>query len=103
MADTDEYGTSGFSAQGEDKQPRSAGVQGTAHAPGVDRKYAKTRLRRLAPWVQKWQLEGMFAGVEGKRAADAMYNTARRVELCTFLGEEFAGAAADIYKCFDQI
>ena len=64
--------------------------------PGVYRMYAKTRLRRLAPWVQDWQLEGMFAGVEGKGAADAVYNTALRVE-------DFAGAVADIYKCFDQI
>jgi hypothetical protein len=40
--------------------------------------------------------------VEGKGAADAVYNTALRVELCKLLGEEFAGAAADIYKCFDQ-
>jgi hypothetical protein len=65
--------------------------------------YTKTRLRHLAPWVKEWQLEGMFAGVEGKGAADAVYNTALRIELCKILGEDFAGAAADIYKCFDQI
>ena len=65
--------------------------------------WAKVRLRHLAPWVQQWQLEGMFAGVEGKGAADAVYNTALRIELCKLLGEDFAGAAADIYKCFDQI
>ena len=71
--------------------------------PGVYRMYTKTRLRHLAPWVKEWQLEGMFAGVEGKGAADAVYNTTLRIELCKILGEDFAGAAADIYKCFDQI
>ena len=37
--------------------------------PGVYRMYTKTRLRHLAPWVNEWQLEGMFAGVEGKRGS----------------------------------
>ena len=45
----------------------------------------------------------MFAGVEGKGAADAVYHTALRVELCKLPGEDFAGGAADIYKCSDQI
>ena len=71
--------------------------------PAVYRMWAKVRLKHLAPWVQQWQLEGMFAGVEGKGAADAVCNTALRVELCNLLGEDFAGAAADISKCFDQI
>ena len=65
--------------------------------------WAKTRLAHLAPWVKEWHLDEMFAGVEGKGAADASYTTALRIELCNLLGEEYAGAAADIYKCFDQI
>ena len=72
--------------------------------PAVHRKWAKTRLRHLASWVQEWQLDEMFAEVEGKGAADAAYIMTLRIELCKFLGEDFAGAAvADIYKCFDQI
>ena len=71
--------------------------------PSVYRMWAKTRLRHLAPWVQEWQLDEMFAGVEGKGAADAAYTTAFRIELCKLLGEDFAGAAVDICKCFDQI
>ena len=70
--------------------------------PGIYRMWAKTRLQHLAPWIKLWQLEGMYAGVEGKGAADAVYSTALRIELCNLLGEDFAGAAADIYKCFDQ-
>ena len=65
--------------------------------------WAKTRLQHLAPWVKLWQLEGMYAGVEGKGAADAVYQTALRIELSHLKNESFAAAAADIYKCFDQI
>ena len=71
--------------------------------PTVDRIWAKTRLRQLAPWVQEWQRDEMFAGVEGKGAADAAYTTVLRIEACKLLGEDCAGAAADIYTCFDQI
>ena len=71
--------------------------------PAVYRMWAKVRLSHLAPWIKEWQLDGMFAGVEGRGAADAVYNTAFRVKLCKLLGEDFAIAAADIYKRFDQI
>ena len=71
--------------------------------PAVYRLWAKTRLRHIAPWVDDWRTEEMFAGVPGRGAADASYHTALVIENCLLKGEEFTGGAADIYKCFDQI
>ena len=45
----------------------------------------------------------MFAGVEGKGAADAAYSTGLLLEWCKLYEADYTGGAADIFKCFDQI
>ena len=65
--------------------------------------WSKTRLRHMTPWISEWCLEEMFAGVEGKGAQDAAYDTALITEWCELTGTDLTGGAADIYKCFDQI
>ena len=48
--------------------------------PTVYRLWAKTRLRHIAPWVNDWRTDEMFAGVPGRGAADAAYHTALVIE-----------------------
>ena len=45
----------------------------------------------------------IYAGIEGKGAADAAYATALEIEHCRVTGTRYTGGAADIYKCFDQV
>ena len=45
----------------------------------------------------------MFAGIEGRGAADAAYTTALMLEYCKPTKTPYSGGAADILKCFDQI
>ena len=45
----------------------------------------------------------LFAGVEGRGAADAAFATALRMELCTLKGTDYVGGAVDVFKCFDQL
>ena len=45
----------------------------------------------------------MFAGIEGRGAADASYETAIALELAKLENKAFVGGAADVYKCFDQV
>ena len=45
----------------------------------------------------------MFAGVEGCGAEDGWYDTALNMQLNRLTNTPFAGAASDIYKCFDQL
>ena len=39
--------------------------------PVLYRRWASSRLKGLKPWMRKWQLETMFAGIEGFGAEDA--------------------------------
>ena len=45
----------------------------------------------------------MFAGVPGKGAQQAWLTQALHAEFMRVSGRDYAEAAADIYKCFDQI
>ena len=69
----------------------------------VYRKWASTRLRDLADWVDAWDDEGLNAGVRGKGAMDGWYRTALELELHKVQGSRIAGASIDVYKCFDQL
>ena len=71
--------------------------------PVLYRRWATARLADLKPWVQRWQLPEMFAGVEGCGAEDGWYETSLTMEHFRLTNTPFAGAASDIYKCFDQI
>ena len=71
--------------------------------PAAYRMWSKTRLRHVQPWVAEWSLEDMYAGIEGRGAQEAAYNTAVMTEWARLRGMDFVGGAADIYKCFDQL
>ena len=67
------------------------------------RLWGKIRLAHLQPWIEEWNLPEIYAGIEGKGAADAAYATAMEIEYCRISGTKYSGGAADIYKCFDQV
>ena len=71
--------------------------------PVLYRRWASARLEQLKPWIKTWQLPGLYAGVEGAGADDAWWNTSLDIESYLASHTAFAGAATDIYKCFDQI
>ena len=48
--------------------------------PNLYRRWAAMRLKDLAPWVEEWRLDKMFAGVGGQGAHDAAYETAIQIE-----------------------
>ena len=48
-------------------------------------------------------MEEIYAGIEGKGAADAAYATAMEIEYCRLTGKPYTGGAADIFKWFDQV
>ena len=45
----------------------------------------------------------MYAGVEGRGAGDAWWETALTIEKHSVDNTPYAGRATDIFKCFDQI
>ena len=53
----------------------------------VYRLWSKVRLAHLRPWIDTWATPEMFAGIEGKSAADAAYCTAIATEWHTMQGE----------------
>ncbi len=67
------------------------------------RLWATTRLRHISPWAQSWKIAGIFAGLPGVGAEDAWYTTAVHIEIAKLTNTPYIGAAADIWKCFDQI
>ena len=69
----------------------------------VYRYWGKTRLRTLAPWIDEWKLDAIFAGVPGQGAQDAWYLMAMTFELNLLIGKIITGGAVDIKKAFDQI
>ncbi len=69
----------------------------------VYRLWATARLRDIAPWTDSWKVPGIFAGVPGVGAEDAWYTTNVLLEEAKLTNVPFLGAAADIWKCFDQI
>eukprot|EP00973_Karenia_brevis_P010882 1473597-Karenia_brevis.AAC.1 len=48
--------------------------------PNIYRRWAAARLQLLMPWIKKWQLDTMHAGVSGSGAEDAWYITAIHAE-----------------------
>ena len=62
------------------------------------RLYGKIRLSHLQPWIDGWNLPEIYAGIEGKGAADAAYATAIEIEQCRVAGIKYTGGAADIFR-----
>eukprot|EP00973_Karenia_brevis_P065461 9095735-Karenia_brevis.AAC.1 len=71
--------------------------------PNLYRKWAATRLTQLEPWIRRWQLPTMHAGVPGSGAEDAWYMTGVHIEHSRVHNKHVIGGTLDIYKCFDQI
>ena len=71
--------------------------------PVLYRRWASLRLHSLAPWVDRWTLEEMCAGVASKSAEDGWWATSLLLERLTTAATPFTGGAVDIMKCFDQL
>ena len=70
-----------FLSKGDDDLSPT-GYRGLAILAKIYRLYASIRLRHLAPWIQSWQDEDLFAGTTSANGAeDAWYTTALRIEL----------------------
>ena len=54
----------------------------------------------LEPWVDLWKKDQMFAGIGGRGALDASYETAILLEWCKVHDIAYSGGTLDIYKCF---
>ena len=67
----------------------------------VYRKWATRRLK--APWIQRWALPQMYAGVPGQGAEQAWWQLSLCLEHWKSQQMQATGGATDIYKCFDQI
>ena len=48
--------------------------------PAIYRRWASARLHELKQWIAEWQLDGMYAGIEGFGADDAWWSTAMHLE-----------------------
>ena len=71
--------------------------------PVLYRRWACCRLRAMAHWIKRWQLQEMVAGVAEMGADDAWWETALDLEEHLLNGTPFSGAGVDVFKCFDQI
>ena len=71
--------------------------------PVFYRKWAKVRLSSLAPWIDEWACDELFAGIPGRGAEDAWWTTSLNIEHATMLGLKGTGGAVDLSKCFDRI
>ena len=67
------------------------------------RRWATARVKSLEKWIEEWDHPALNAGVPGKGALDAWYNTAVFSELHMSNDQDVAGGSIDIYKCFDQL
>ena len=44
-------------------------------------------MNQLQPWIDSWNMPEIYAGIEGKGAADAAYATALELEYCRVMGK----------------
>ncbi len=65
------------------------------------RRWASYRLFSLQPWIAKWVLDEMYAGIPGRCAEDAWWISSFLLENAHLAGIPFSGGAVDIFKCFD--
>ena len=69
----------------------------------IYRLWAAARLANLAPWVESWARQDMYAGVKGRAAEDGWYASSLDMEEAAMQDKPIVGGAVDIQKCFDQI
>eukprot|EP00973_Karenia_brevis_P044416 6151591-Karenia_brevis.AAC.1 len=55
--------------------------------PNLYRRWASARLLQLSPWINRWKLDTMHAGVPGTGAEDAWYGTALKLETLSAKGQ----------------
>ena len=69
----------------------------------ASRLWYRSSLCHLGPWIETRATEEMYAGVEGRGAADAAYAIALEIEMCALKGIPLTGGATDICKCFGHV
>ena len=67
------------------------------------REWGSLRLRHMAPWINEWKTEEMYAGVPEYGATDAWHLALARLEHHKLNDTQFCGGVADIAKFFDQL
>ena len=97
------YARAAFLAKEEDSDLDPMDYRVLLMLPAIYRLWGKIRLEHLSPWISTWDLQEVYAGIEGKGAAVAAYATAIEIGYCRLAGTPYTGGAADIYNCFDQI
>ena len=98
-----QHGRASFLAKGEEPSCDPLKYRILLLLPCLYRKWASTRLKHLAPWVESWACEEMYAGVPGQGAEDAWWLTSLLLEHADLVGKKLTAAGVDLYKCFDQI
>lgn len=71
--------------------------------PILYRRWAALRLRDVAPWVEEWRIDELFAGMPGVGAEDAWWTTSLLIGHSRLHGNTITGGAVDIFMYFDQI
>ena len=71
--------------------------------PVIHRRWAALRLRQLDTWVQTWGLPDIYAGLRGRGASHAWFDSALAIAWLAELDIGWSLAAVDCYKCFDQV
>ena len=71
--------------------------------PTLYRRWASVRLLDMAPWIDEWAMDEMYAGVKGQGAQDGWYKMALYIEAWNLTNGKFTGGTVDIWKCLDQI
>ena len=61
--------------------------------PAVYRLWAKVRLSHLAPWINLWDMEEIFAGAGANGGEEAWYALALRLEELSIEGIDFTGCS----------
>ena len=106
MASTDNQSTCYVFSQREQNKPRpTLRTEFFLIMSQIYRKWATMRLKHLSPWLKRWPLPQMYAGVPGQGAAQAWWQLSLCMEYWKTRQTQATGeeGTTDIYKFFDQI
>ena len=96
-------GRAAFLAKDPEQLEDPLGYRPLLVLPVLYRCWAGYRLHSLQPWVKEWCTANTFAGVPLMGADDAWWTAGIQLEHDRLNSVPFAGASADIQKCFDQV
>ena len=68
----------------------------------IYRNWTLMRLKHLAPWIHRWALPQMYAGIPEQGAEQAWWQLSLCLEYWRSRQTQATGSATDIYNCFDK-